>query len=93
MASKQTYECYVCKRNGVTDVRVCLDGKTDDGKTIYKNPDMSAHIHKQGQQPPQSQQQASTTIVTQSTKEDRILNLLADLTIKMNRVIKLLEDK
>ena len=29
---------------------------------------------------------------TQSTKEDRILSLLGDLTIKMNHVIKLLEE-
>jgi hypothetical protein len=46
MASKQTYECYVCKRNNFPDVRVYLDGKTEDGKTIYKNPDMTSHIHK-----------------------------------------------
>jgi hypothetical protein len=58
MASKQTYECYVCKRNGFTDVRVYLDGKTEDGKTIYKNEDMSPHNHKQlSQQPKQQQQQ------------------------------------
>jgi hypothetical protein len=46
MASKQTYECYVCKRQGFENVRVFLDGKTEDGKTIYKNEDMSAHVHK-----------------------------------------------
>lgn len=47
MASKQTYECYVCRRNGFENVRVYLDRKAEDGKTIFKNPDMSAHIHKQ----------------------------------------------
>ena len=47
MASKQTYPCYVCKKNGFEDVRVYLDGKTADGKTIYKNEDMSPRIHKQ----------------------------------------------
>jgi hypothetical protein len=32
-------------------------------------------------------------IVTQATREERILNLLNDLNIKMNHVIKLLEEK
>jgi hypothetical protein len=41
----------------------------------------------------QPQQSKSTTIVTQTTKEERILNLLNDLTIKMNHLIKLLENK
>jgi hypothetical protein len=50
MASKQTYPCYVCKRNGFEDVRVYLDGKTEDGKTIFKNEDMSPHQHKRQQQ-------------------------------------------
>jgi hypothetical protein len=45
--SKQTYECYVCKRNGFPDTKVYLEGKTEDGKTIYKNEDMSSHNHKQ----------------------------------------------
>jgi len=58
MASKQIYECYVCKRNGFPDTKVFLDGKTEDGKTIYKNPDMSPHLHKQqGKQQPQQQVQ------------------------------------
>lgn len=75
MGSKQTYECYVCKRNGFNDIRVYLDGKTEDGKTIYKNEDMSSHQHKakqpgQAEQPQQSQPQASTTIVTEPTSED-----------------------
>lgn len=56
MASKQTYECYVCKRNGFTDVRVYLDGKTEDGKTNYKNEDMSPHNYKQLSQQPKQQQ-------------------------------------
>ena len=57
MASKQTYECYVCKRNGFPETRVYLDGKTEDGKNIYKNEDMSAHSHKQHQQPQQHPEQ------------------------------------
>jgi hypothetical protein len=47
MASRNTYPCYICIKNGFADVRVYLDGKTADGKTIYKNEDMSPHIHKQ----------------------------------------------
>jgi hypothetical protein len=47
MASKQTYECFVCKKNGFPETRVYLDGKTETGQTIYKNEDMSPHIHKQ----------------------------------------------
>ena len=50
MASKQTFECFVCKRNGFPETRVYLDGKTEDGKTIYKNEDMSPHQHKRQQQ-------------------------------------------
>lgn len=92
MASRNTYECYVCKRNGFDNIRVYLDGKTADGKTIYKNEDLTPHQHKQAQ----SQQQGSstTTVVTQATtKEERILNLLNDLNIKMSHVIKLLDEK
>jgi hypothetical protein len=96
MASKQTYECFACKRNGFPDTRVYIDGKTEDGRTIYKNEDMSPHTHKlQSQQQSQQGEQASksTTIVTQATKEERILNLLNDLNVKMNHVIKLLESE
>ena len=78
MASKQTYECYVCKRNGFTDVRVFLDGKTEDGKTVYKNPDMSPHVHKQAQG-------QSTTIVAEPTSM-KIINA------KLDRIIALLEE-
>jgi hypothetical protein len=56
MASKQTYECYVCRSNGFENIRVYIDRKTEAGKIIFKNPDMSPHIHKQGQQRLQQQQ-------------------------------------
>ena len=105
MASRKTYTCFVCQKAG-HEVHVFLDGRDSEGHTKYLNEDMTKHTHLGSsssnsnssnsnlQQPPQQQpQQASTTIVTQSTKEDRVLNLLGDLTIKMNRVIKLLEDK
>jgi hypothetical protein len=125
MASKQTYECYVCRRNGLENVRVYLDGKTEDGKTIYKNEDMTPHAHKLkqsinlstgstqesghlganhsqnsssghlGKSVPQNsssqpqQQQSSKTIVTQATKEERILTQLNDLNIKIDHLTKL----
>ena len=57
MASRNTFECYRCRGNGFPETRVYLDGKTEDGKTIYKNPDMSPHSHKQGG--PQQQQNDS----------------------------------
>jgi hypothetical protein len=66
-----------------------LDGRTEDGKTIYKNEDMTLHQHKQ-----QSAQQAtvSTTTqhVTQSATKDYppILNVLS---AKVDRIIALLE--
>jgi hypothetical protein len=75
MASKQTYECYVCKRNGFPETRVYLDGKTEDGKTIYKNEDMSTHQHKQQQQQPQSQSEP-TYVRVLNAKLDRIIALL-----------------
>jgi hypothetical protein len=88
MASKQTYECYVCKRNGFPDIRVFLDGKTEEGKTIYKNEDMTSHQHKtkQPEQEQQSQPQASTTIVTEPTSV-KIINA------KLDRIIALLESQ
>ena len=85
MASKQTYECYVCKRNGFADIRVYLDGKTEDGKTIYRNEDMLPHVHKQAKQQQSQPQQQSSIIVTEPTslkiinaKLDRIIALLLE---------------
>ena len=93
MASHKTYTCFVCQKAG-HEVQVFLDGKDEQGHTKYLNEDMTKHIHlgSSSNTQTQPQQQASTTIVTQSTKEDRILNLLGDLTIKMNHVIKMLEE-
>jgi hypothetical protein len=102
MASRKTYECFVCKRQGFDNVQVYLDGKDADGKTKYLNEDMTVHTHQgssattQATQPqPQAQGAASTTIVTQAqaTKEDRILNMLNGLTIKLDRVLALLQEE
>jgi hypothetical protein len=88
--SKQTYECYVCKKNGFADVRVFLDGKTEDGKTIYKNEDLSAHQHKQQvkqqSQQQQPQQQASTTTIAIQPMSWKIIDA------KLDRIIALLTE-
>lgn len=45
-AQKQTYECFVCKKNGFEE-RVVLGGKDSNGKTIYFESDgVSPHYHK-----------------------------------------------
>jgi hypothetical protein len=41
----------------------------------------------------QQQQQASTTAVTAATKEDRIMNILNGVTIKLDRLLALLGEK
>ncbi|MGE5662094.1 MAG: hypothetical protein ACM3X1_07595 [Ignavibacteriales bacterium] len=68
MASKQTYECYVCKRNNFPGVRVYLDGKTEDGKTIYKNEDMSPHQHKRQQQQHGGSSSRNSTELSETTQ-------------------------
>jgi hypothetical protein len=98
MTSKQTYPCFTCRKAGI-EVQVFLDGKDEQGNTKRLNLDGTRHYH---QQPSSTAQEVvhqgqtqpaatSTTIVTQSTKDDRILALLNDLNIKLNHVIKLLE--
>ena len=84
MASKQTYECFQCKKNGFPDVRVYLDGKTEDGKTIYKDENMAPHHHKQQSQTQQQQPQAgpsleklSDELVAINEKLERLINLTA----------------
>jgi hypothetical protein len=88
MASKQTYECFVCKKNGFPETRVYLDGKDANGKTIYKNEDLSPHQHKQQAKQLEQQPQASksTTIVTQATQNDMIIK-------KLDRIISALESQ
>jgi hypothetical protein len=83
--SAVTYECYVCKRNNFIGVRVLLDGRTEDGKTIYKNPDMTPHVHKQHTQETRQIISGSTTVVSEST-------MLKVISAKLDRVITLLEE-
>jgi hypothetical protein len=86
----KSYDYYVfqnvtCKKAGFPNVRVYLDGKTEDGKTIYKNEDSTPHQHKTRQQQPQ-QPQASSTIVTEPT-------LLKNINTKLDKIIALLESQ
>ncbi len=83
MASKQTYPCFQCEKNGFPDVRVYLDGKDANGKTIYKNEDLSPHTHKQGQYQQQTVVQQSQTPVQQAS------TIISDLQLQM----KLLHQK
>jgi hypothetical protein len=87
MASKQTYECYVCKKAGFADVRVYRDGKTEDGKTIYKNTDMTAHQHKQGEQqqtdaPKFSQSKNLNTNSTQESQQEALLTRVTEESVQ-----------
>jgi hypothetical protein len=100
MASRKTYECFVCKRQGFDNVQVYLDGKDAEGKTKYLNEDMTVHTHQdssattQATQPqPQAHAAASTTIVTQTTKEDRMIAMLNGITIKIDRLSAILEQE
>ena len=62
MASKSTYECFVCKNNGFTGVQVYLAGKDDQGRSIRLESDgVTPHVHKTkvtSQQTQQTQQPA-----------------------------------
>ena len=70
MASKQTYECFVCKNNGFPGTLVYLAGKDAQGRAIRLEDDgTTPHVHKtkvpsQQQQKPQQQetQQQGTTV-------------------------------
>lgn len=82
MASPRTYECFVCKRNGIDGVQVYLDGKDAEGHTRYLNEDMTTHFH-QGtgaspQQPMTSRQVPKEEIVLMlkiiNAKLDRLLS-------------------
>lgn len=90
MASKQTYPCYVCKKAGFDDVRVYLDGRTADGKTIYKNEDMTPHNHKQEQI---SQQTWENTEYGKSVDTSNTNALLKIIIAELQRLIKLFEEK
>lgn len=47
--TSQKYFCFKCRDNGFPNEEVVFSGKDEQGKTIYKNPDMTPHQHKQQQ--------------------------------------------
>jgi hypothetical protein len=82
MASKMTYECFVCKKNGFPDTRVYLDGKTED-MSPYKHKQQGQQL--QQQQQPQQQQQVRTPVDLWNTinqKLDKIITLLEKERVK-----------
>ena len=89
MASKSTYECFVCKNNGFAGVQVCLAGKDDQGRAIRLESDaVTPHVHKTKVPSQQTQQPqgSMTTVVTEPTAT-KILNA------KLDRIISLLEER
>jgi hypothetical protein len=89
MASKQPFECFVCKNNGFPAVMVYLAGKDEQGKAIRQEADGSPHQHKtklassSSSQQQQQQQQQVTTIADLALqikllhqKLDRIIDAL-----------------
>ena len=77
----------MCKKAGFPDTRVYLDGKTEDGKTVYKNEDMSPHQHKQGNG---QQQKGSTTIITQATQNDIIIKKLDEIISLLGEIMQII---
>lgn len=84
MASKNTYECFVCKSNGFPNVQVYLAGKDESGKAIRLEEDgVTPHTHKTkvpSQQTQQQQQLASQKPIWDivNTKLDRIIAILEE---------------
>lgn len=100
MASKQTYPCFACKKAGFDNVMVLLDGKTADGKTIYKNPDMTAHIHKSSNDSSTVSAKTSQTSTfgkeSLPKEEQQPINtnaLLKIIIAELQRLIKLFEEQ
>ena len=89
--SKQTYECYVCRNNGFDNVRVYLDGKTETGKPIYKNIDLTQHQHYQRKQSHYKQEEEGDNInINKFDSQLKSINAtLAALASKVDRVINL----
>lgn len=96
MASRKTYECFVCQKMGF-DVQVFLDGKDEKGHTKYLESDgVTKHVHK-GQQPEeQYEDKIGVHLPTGSTQESQqqpslaqILQILQGLESKIDHLTKL----
>jgi hypothetical protein len=89
MASKQTWECFVCKNNGFPGTMVYLAGKDDQGRAIRLEPDgTTPHTHKT--KVPSQQQQSQQTQQLQQPEQIELLLQIKLLNQKMDKVIALL---
>jgi hypothetical protein len=89
MASKQLYPCFACRKAG-HEVQVFLDGKDEQGRTKYLNEDGTTHTHLGSSN---STSQPSVTVCREKERDDPVMKMLNDLNIKMNQVIRMLEDQ
>ena len=91
MASKQPYECFVCKNNGFPAVMVYLAGKDEQGHAIRIEADGSQHIHKtkvpSRQQQPQPKQQQPQRQPPTAEHELKLIHA------RIDRVIQLLDSQ
>ena len=86
MASKSTYECFVCKANGFAGTLVYLAGKDDKGRAIRLEDDgVTPHQHKSkapSQQVQQEQAQRQPDLFLEikliSQKLDKVITLLTE---------------
>ncbi|MGH9953968.1 MAG: hypothetical protein ACRD5J_20320 [Nitrososphaeraceae archaeon] len=77
--SKQTFECFVCKKQGFNE-RVYLAGKDANGKTIYISEDgVTAHQHKF--------KERINIPTTLSTSADTIISKLDEINAKLDRLL------
>lgn len=85
MASPRTYECFVCKRQGVDGVQVYLDGKDAEGRTKYLNEDMTTHAHQgSGAAAAATTQQPMTN---KQVSKGEIVPLLRIINAKLDRLL------
>jgi hypothetical protein len=89
MASRRTYTCFVCQKAG-QDVQVFLDGKDEQGRTKYLNEDGTRHTHLESSN---STSQPSVGVSGERERVDPVMKMLNDLNIKMNHVIRMLEEQ
>jgi hypothetical protein len=86
VASPRTYECFVCKRNGIDGIQVYLDGKDAEGRTRYLNENRSMHIHQHagtvGVQP----------MIAQQGSEEQVVSLLKMINAKLDLLINKTSD-
>jgi hypothetical protein len=84
MASPRTYECFVCKRNGIDGVQLYLNGKDAEGRTKYLNEEMTIHFHQgSGAAPSPTQLPANSKQVS----KEEIVPLLRIINTKLDRLL------